>query len=198
MCKSGLTNLTISQLNEIVDKLGGDEEALRFLDRKWYRIKGIIYLSLVSDGTTGKQWVEYFESNGIYVGEDVKEMLLSKSFTSTNGVTYEIAILTRRLLIDLNNFKEIYDYAKESQLSMLNAEAACLLRKNLFDNDLDDMEITYITTVDMDSRYTFQVGHSFSCEDEPDQNPWLDGSVNNFERGLTDNYEGFACAVKIF
>ena len=107
--KFASAGLTAGQLNAIVKKLGGHDSALRFLRgeltvseliRNWRERDGVIHFSVTSDGTTGEEWIKRLESKYFRVGKYAKDMLFSKNFKPTSGVTTEVVVLKGMLFKD--------------------------------------------------------------------------------------------------
>jgi len=59
---------------------------------RYLRENSKIRLTLTSDGTTGRGWIEYFKSREIPIDEKIKEFLLSKKFRPTNNKKYSVLI----------------------------------------------------------------------------------------------------------
>lgn len=156
-----LAGLTTEQLEAIVKKLGGHDGALKFLGedttvtsplpaplQKWRKENGIIYFSVTSDGTTGKEWVKRLKQKGISVGDNAKRLLCSKRFKPTSGVTTEIALL-KSAVLKVNNriTSAIRAFAAEHKLEAPNAEVVCLIRENLSDKEILAMGLTAIAVM---------------------------------------------------
>ncbi len=150
-------DLTAGQLNAIVKKLGGHDEALRFLrgetivaepQRKWREENGIIYFSVTSDGTTGEEWIKRLPQRGFVVRHHTRSALCSKDFKPTSGVTTEIAILvgSRFKEDDLIN-RNIRAFAAERKLEAPNAEVACLIRDKFSDEEIEAMGLWSIVVM---------------------------------------------------
>lgn len=106
---------------------------------------GIIRLRVVSDGTTGKGWIKYFEENDYNIGDYAKSILLSPDFKPTNGVVYEIAIMIGSLFsAEDRTTKKIRAEASRRQFTKPHAEVACLIRKNFSDDDIKAMGLYWI------------------------------------------------------
>jgi hypothetical protein len=146
--------LTAGQLNAIVKKLGGHDMALRFLrdelsisepTRSWREQDGVIYFSVTSNGTTGKEWITRLESKGFCLGDWAKRVLRSQDFKPTSGVTTEVAILKGILFGDNDRIiKKIRAEADKRKLSKPNAELACLIREKFTDKEIEQMGLWYI------------------------------------------------------
>jgi hypothetical protein len=149
--------LTAAQIEAIVQKLGGNEAALRFLHseltateptRKWFEKEGVIYFSVTSDGTTGEEWIKRLEDKGFRVVDYTKSVLRSPDFKPTNGVTTEVALLKGMLFKDSNRItKEIRAKAADRKLETPNAEIACLIREQFTDEEIKAMGLTWIVVM---------------------------------------------------
>jgi hypothetical protein len=147
--------LTAGQLNAIVKKLGGHEMALKFLRgelsvsepvRSWYEEDGVIYFSVISDGTTGAEWVERLEAKRFQIGSYAKSILRSPDFKPTNGVTTKIAVLKGALFGDDDRItKKIRIEARKRLLTdPYDAEVACLIREKFSDEEIKAMGLWWI------------------------------------------------------
>ena len=149
--------LTAGQLNAIVKKLGGHDMALRFLrdelsvsepTRSWREEDGVIYFSVTSDGTTGKDWITRLESKGFRVGDYAKQVLRSPDFKPTSGVTTEVAVLKGMLFEDNDRItKKIRAEADKRKLSKPNAELVCLIREKFTDKEIAAMGLIWIVAM---------------------------------------------------
>lgn len=149
--------LTVGQLNAVVKKLGGHEGVLRFLrgeisvtepERKWREQDGIIYFSVISDGTTGEEWIKRLKKNGFMISDYAESVLRSKDFKSSSGVTTEIAVLKSMLWNDDDRTtKNILAYAMERQFSVPNTEVACLIREKFSDKEIEAMGLLWIVAM---------------------------------------------------
>ena len=148
--------LTGDQLNAIVKKLGGHDEALEFLrgefllsSRNWLEEDGVVYFSVTSEGTTGLAWIKRFEKKGFSVNDDAKSVLCSDRFKPTNGVTTEVAVLRDRLFVDKYDIVWLHacyvkNEANRRSLKRPNAEVACLIREKFSDEEIEVMGLQYI------------------------------------------------------
>ena len=150
-------DLNLGQIEAVVNKLGGMKGLNKFLRgeltvsepiQRWRERDGVIYLSLVSDGKTGPEWVIYLESKGLRISDYAKQLLLSPDFKPTNGVVYEIAILKGMLFENSERItKNIRAEAEKRSLLKPNAEVACLIRANFSDEELEAMGLYWIVTM---------------------------------------------------
>ena len=119
---------------------------------RWRKENGVIYFSVTSNGKTGKEWIEHLKDERYHIDGDAKDLLLSKAFNPTSGVTTEIAILTRTSLLrpkylmgfttsDIINEAAILKFVKP------NAEVACLIREMISDKEMGAMGFRYITVM---------------------------------------------------
>lgn len=132
--------LTAGQLNAIVKKIGGHNEALRFLrgelmvstpKLKWREHDGVIHLTISSSGISRDEWVNEFELNCIRLTENSRNLILGQ-VEKTSGVVSEIAIL-RGILFDNNDrtTQKIAAEAKNRGLINATLEESCLVFNHL-------------------------------------------------------------------
>jgi len=91
-----------------------------------------VNLNLISDGTTGEQWIKRLENQGHILNLEVKGLLMSPQFIATKGERWEVVILKRtpeKALILKR--EEILAEAKTLHLVSVNLEISCLLREEL-------------------------------------------------------------------
>jgi hypothetical protein len=141
----------------IVNKLGGEDAAERFLRGelvvsepkcKWREENGVIRLSVTSDGTTGPQWIERLESLGLRASDSAKQVLNSKDFVPTSGITSEIVILKGMLWNDQDRVTStIRTEGGKRGLVKSNAEVACLIRANVTDKEIEAMGLWWIVVM---------------------------------------------------
>jgi len=138
----------IDNPNEAIRMVNAGEIQITVIKTRWTEKDGVIRFSVVSDGTTGEQWIARLESKGFRVGDYAKSALCSKSFKPTNGITYEIAVLKGELFSDSSRIiKNICKEAKNRKLSTPNAEIACLIREKFSDKELEAMGLYWIVAM---------------------------------------------------
>jgi len=141
----------------IVNKIGGEDAAERFLRDelvvsespcRWREQDGVIYFSVTSDGTTGEVWIKRLEGKGFRASNYAKSLLRSPDFKSTNGVTYEVAVLKGMLFKDNDRImKKIRVEADKRKLTKPNVEVACLIREKFTDKELEAMGLWWIVVM---------------------------------------------------
>ena len=141
----------------IINKLGGEDGAEQFLrgetavcvpDRCWTERDGVIYFTVVSDGTTGEDWITRLEGKGKRLSNEAKFVLRSREFKPTSGVIYEIAVLKGMLFNDSDRVtSKIRADAEQRTLSTPNAEIACLIRDKFTDEEIEAMGLVWIVTM---------------------------------------------------
>jgi len=149
--------LNLGQVEAVVNKLGGMDGVGRLLrgevtvsepERAWREQDGTIYFSVTSDGTTGEEWINRLESKGFRLSDYAKQRLRSDDFKSTDGVTYEIAVLKGMLFEDSNRVtKKIRTEAEGRGLTTPNAEVACLIREKFSDEELEAIGLWWIVAM---------------------------------------------------
>lgn len=115
---------------------------------KYTEKDNVIYFSVVSDGTTGEDWITRLESKGFRVGDYAKQVLRSPDFKPTSGVTTEVAVLKGMLFEDNDRItKKIRAGADKRKLSKPNAELACLIREKFRDEEIEAMGLWCIVAM---------------------------------------------------
>lgn len=115
---------------------------------KWRVENGVIYFSVISDGTTGSQWIKRLKDKGFRVGDDAKSVLRSADFKPTTGITTVVGVL-KGVLFGGNNriTKKIRTEADNLNFETLNAEIACLIREEFKDEEIKAMGLWSIVTM---------------------------------------------------
>lgn len=141
----------------VFNKLGGVEGARRLLRneliisepmRSWSEEDGIIRFSVISDGTTGQDWIKRLESRGFSIGDGAKQILSSPYFKPTCGVTNEIAILKGVSFGEKDRIsKVVRANADRRKFSKPNVELACLIREKFTDKEIIAMGLWYIVVM---------------------------------------------------
>lgn len=119
-------------------------------DSKQARLEeeGVIYFSVTSDGTTGEEWVEYFESKE--TGNSyIDSFLLSEEFKPTKGVVTEVAVLKGTIFEDDYDYRIIHAEANKRGLIKLNAEVevAGLIFKKFTNEEMRAMGLSAIAVI---------------------------------------------------
>lgn len=150
-------SLTAGQLNAIIKKLGGPEEALRFLrnevkvSQKWRERDGIIYFSVTSDGMNGTQWIHRLNNKGFEVESRAKVILTATDFIPSCGARTDIAIIKgtscRAGSKSFITAAEVEAYAATKGFVKPNAEAACLIREMFTSDEIKAMGLGEICIV---------------------------------------------------
>jgi len=150
-------NKTSNWFEAVVNKLGGEEGADQFLrgetavrvpDRSWREQDGVIYFTVISDGTIGQDWIPRLEGKGMRLSDDAKSVLRSSDFKPTKGVIYEVAVLKGMLFNDSERVtKKIRIEAEQRTLSTPNAEIGCLIRDKFSDEEIKAMGLAWIVTM---------------------------------------------------
>jgi len=116
--------------------------------RTWREKDGVIYLSVISDGMTGPEWIKRLEGSGFRLSKWAKDVLNSSDFKPTTGYVYNIAILKGNLFSDGDRVtSKIRAEADKRKLTKPNAEVACLIRENFSDEDIETMGLWWIVTM---------------------------------------------------
>jgi hypothetical protein len=171
-----------SNLKGVRDVLNGKAE-ITYPVYPWREENGVIYFSVISDGTTGEQWITRLEAAGYRVSDYAKSILRSKKFQPTTNVKTEVAVLKGEIFTDENRItKKIRLEAKKRNLAKakINAEVACLTRIMFSDEDIKAIGLWWIVVMhepikDSDGNpmllgaYRINDGHWLdTCYDRPD------------------------------
>ena len=138
----------IDDPNEAIRMVNAGEVQISIIKPKWTEKDGVIRFSVISDGTTGEQWIPRLEGKGFRVGDYAKSILRSRSFKPTSNITYEIAVLKGEIFSDNELItKNIRKDAKNRQFTTPNAEVACLIREKFSYKELEAMGLYWIATM---------------------------------------------------
>lgn len=134
----------------------------------------MIYVNIVSNGLTGQEWINKFESEGRNLSKEVKTVLNSKEFISTNGVVYNLVIvLGKHFQYGERTVSNVREFAYSKGFYKTRLEVACLLRDLLSDDKMRDIflraliivsthagkEFTQILDFDVDEKNTSFQAH---------------------------------------
>lgn len=149
-------DLDLGTVEAVFNKLGGMEGARRFLrnelivsepTRRWIEKDGVIYFSVISDGTTGSDWVVRLEKRS-RLSKWAKDVLNSPDFKPTNGVTYDCAVIKGELFSDNDRVTaKIRAEADRRKFGKPNAEIACLIRENFSDEEIKAMGLWWLVVM---------------------------------------------------
>ncbi|MFA4845662.1 MAG: hypothetical protein WC654_03840 [Patescibacteria group bacterium] len=147
-------DLTLGQVEAIVNKLGGIDGVGRFLrdelvvaepTRSWSEQDGVITFSVTSDGTTGVEWIKRLEGKNLRSSDYAKRVLVHEDFKPTKGVTTEIVVLKGMLWNDNDRVTtNIRAEADRRKLVKPNPEVACLIREKFTDSEIEAMGLVWI------------------------------------------------------
>ncbi|MEK7614813.1 MAG: hypothetical protein AAB431_00320, partial [Patescibacteria group bacterium] len=114
----------------------------------WSEKGGVISFAVVSDGTTGEEWIQRLEGKGDRVSDYAKSVLRSKDFQPTTGVTTEVRILKGEIFTDDGRItNKIRVEAAGRELVKPNAEVGCLVRYMFSDPDIEAMGLWWIVVM---------------------------------------------------
>lgn len=110
---------------------------------------GIIRFAVTSNGMTGPEWIEHLKNKGCDVVPPVENILRSKQFEPTKGITTEIAVVTESILSTSHHtLLQIKSAAKEKgMMGNLNLEIACLIRDSITREDILKMGLLYLVVM---------------------------------------------------
>jgi len=146
--KNIMAQIGIADPEEAVRMVNAGEVQISVIKPRWTEKDDIIYFSVTSDGTTGKQWIARLKSKGFRFGHYANGFLCSKYFKPTSGITYEIAVLKGELFSNNDRItKNIRKDAKNRKLSVPNTEVACLIREKFSDKEIAAMGLYWVVVM---------------------------------------------------
>lgn len=162
--------------------------------RSWREKDGVIYFSVTSDGTTGEDMINRYKRKYFRVGDYAKQVLRSRDFKPTSGVTTEVAVLKGMLFEDNNRImKKICAEADKRKLSKPNAELAYLIRMKFKDEEIEEMGLSCIIAMHESINDSNGNPHLLYA-DRRDGGDWLGACLDNPDRRWRRDI-GFAFAV---
>lgn len=138
-----LTNLQAQYGREWLD-------ALKRFNRKenpWHTPRfhmkdGIAYFDVVSQGVTGKEWIDKLAADGYPPDDLSRSLFLSRQFRPTAGLITTIAVLNGASFDrEQRTLKSIHDFAKQRKLKEAKAEHVALIRDCVSDKDLSELHV---------------------------------------------------------
>jgi hypothetical protein len=134
---------------------GADGRRSKAISPSWHEEDGVIFFSVISDGTTGRDWIKRLEYQGFRLGNDAKAILRSADFKPTSNVRTNVAIIKGLLFEEMKrNTENVRALALERKFSIPDPELLCLMREKFLDNDLMNMGLFWIigmhTPIDVD------------------------------------------------
>jgi len=175
-------DLTLGQIEAVVNKLGGMECLQRFLQdklivsepiRSWHEQDDIIYFGVTSDGTTGKDWTTRLEKKGFRIGYHAKRVLLSPYFKPSNGVKTEVAVFRGSLFENRGrNTGSLRSEVDKHGFKKPNAEISCLIREKFTDEEIEAMGLRRIEVIH-ESNISFDHVPCLLGADRDDDGRWL-------------------------
>jgi hypothetical protein len=75
---------------KVVNLINSGEVYLANIKTGWEKTDDIVSFSVISDSTSGPQWLKRLKNKGIYVDDTARKMLLSKDFKPTDEVVTKV------------------------------------------------------------------------------------------------------------
>lgn len=143
----------------------------------------VVRFSVTSDYTTGREWIPRLKSKGISVNSFSQDLLRSSKFKETNGVTYNVVILRRRIFGKHGlNIRGVFKEAGKRKLSSPNAEVTCLILDKFSEEDFKRLGLDSIVVM-----------HKMIRESGGDFRLF---SIENYASCLDTIHGGFECIVE--
>ncbi len=141
--------LTAGQLNAIVKKLGGHENALRFLrgelavsemKKEWRDEEDVIRFTVRSTGDDGVQWASRLERKDFPISRGAREILGSKSGRFTKGLYFDVAVFKARCFGQTSISRlEVLEQSFAWKFDPPTVELACLIRDKFSNTEIRKM-----------------------------------------------------------
>lgn len=110
---------------------------------------GVIYFTLISNGTTGEQWIPYLKSRGKRLSPYSEDVLRSEDFKPTlAGTIHRVAVLKGELFSDESRVtKLIRAEAARRKWNTPHPEIGPLFRNAFSDSDIERMGLIWVVTM---------------------------------------------------
>ena len=117
--------------------------------KEWIEIDNIIYFTIITNGMTGREWLEYFRSKRIEVGKYAESMFLSPFFKPTEkGRIKKIGVLKGESFSYENRIESVIRCeAFRRNMFKPDAEDSCLIRDKFSDEKIKMMGFDWIITM---------------------------------------------------
>ena len=162
--------------------------------RGWTEKDGVIRFAVKSDGTTGPQWIKRLKEKGFRLSRWAEDVLNSRDFKPTKGVTTEVEVLKGELFSDSERItRNIRADADKRKLATPNAEVACLIREMFSDEEIEAMGLWCIVAMHEPIKDSGGGAYLLAAR-RGDNGPWLSTFYGKPDNEW-DRDTGFAFAV---
>lgn len=140
-------------INTLLERLAGKEgplwlRRLNQLNRSENPFVAPQVFEVTSNGLSGESWVMRLEKARYRVGDYAKQLLRSKKFVPTTGVTYRLAVIRGEEFEDENRItSKIREEAARRGYITPSAEHAPLLRELVSDEEIEAMGLYYLVVM---------------------------------------------------
>lgn len=111
-----------------VNLINSGEVYLANIKTGWEKTDDTVSFSVISDKTSGPQWLKRLKNKGVYVDDTAKKMLLSKDFKPTDEVVTKVVIFRVPYAMFGESSPEPIAEAKGVIEAANGMELACLIR----------------------------------------------------------------------
>jgi hypothetical protein len=134
LVKNLMRQMNITDPEEAVRRINSGEW---FVSELWHEAPYGIYFSVISDGTTGKDWIKRLKDKGRRVDAYAEKILGSTQFKPTTGVLYQVALFKGIVFTQQSrNIKYVRDCGESEKCVAPNPELACLIREKFTDEQI--------------------------------------------------------------
>lgn len=111
-----------------VNLINTGEVYLSNIKKGWEKTDDTVSFSVISDKTSGPQWLKRLKNKGVYVDDTAKKMLLSKAFKPTDEVVTKVVIFRVPYAMFGEGSPLSLAEAKGAVEAVNGMELACLIR----------------------------------------------------------------------
>ena len=116
--------------------------------RQWCEQDGVIYFTVTSTGTTGRNWIEFFGEDNVTPG--AQKVLLAEKFKPTTRATTRVALVQGEIHpasgnSDIRPPQQVNLWGRDVAKEGVQAEVACLIAQKFSSADFIEMGIDNIS-----------------------------------------------------
>ena len=110
----------------------------------WHDSGNTIYTNVLSDGTTGENWINRMESSGVWISDRAKSFFKTKKFKISENKETDIEIIKLNYFTKCPDIFRIKHISHCRNLKKALPEVVCLLQQQLFCRDLYKISVKRI------------------------------------------------------
>lgn len=110
----------------------------------WLDMDHSIVTSVLTDGTSGNDWIKRLENRNVILTESAKTIIKQKTFKPTKDIRFTLEILKGGQFENGFKLSDIKKFAKNQLLLVPSIEIALLMREQILYNDMKEMGLDRI------------------------------------------------------